>query len=67
MVEKVVVDRDVGAFDGKRRDAKPLGIDVVGGLARGPLAKKHDVGHDGGTFAFERVGGQPDRAHEVCF
>ena len=29
------------------------------------LAKKHDVGDDGGSLAFERVGGQADRSDEV--
>ena len=65
MVQEVAVDRDFDAVDRKRGNAQPLGIDMVGRLARRPLAQKQDVGDDGGAFAFESVGGQADRAHEV--
>ena len=57
--------RDLRPLDGKRRDAKPIGIGMVGGLARRAFAKKEDVGDDGGAFTFEGVGGQADRPNKV--
>ena len=65
MVEEIAVDRDLHAVDRKRGDAQPVRIGVVGRLARGSLAKKDDVGDDGGAFAFEGIGGQADRPDEV--
>ena len=46
MVEVITVDRDVGAVNGKGRDAKPVGIDVVRGLTGRALAEEDDVGDD---------------------
>lgn len=37
----------------------------MGGLASVTLAKKDDVGHNGDSFAFERIRWQADSAHEV--
>ena len=65
MVQEVAVDRNLRAIDLQRGDAKPVGIDMVGRLPGCPLAKKHDVGHDGGAFPLERIGRQPDRPDEV--
>ena len=38
MVEEVAIDRDVHALDGKRGNAQPFGIGMVGRLAGGSLA-----------------------------
>ncbi len=65
MVQEVAVDRDLDAFDRKRGDAQPVGIDMVGRLARRPLAQEHDVGDHGGAFALEGIGWQADRPDEV--
>ena len=55
----------VDALDGKRGNAQPVGIDMVGRLARVALAKEDDVGDHGRSFAFEGIGRQPDRSHEI--
>ena len=65
MVEEVAIDRNLCAIDRKRGDAQPVGIDVAGRLTPVTLAKKHDVGHHGGSFALEGIGRQPNRPHEV--
>ena len=64
MVEEVAIDRNLCVVDRKRSDTKPVGIDVAGRFAPVTLAKKHDVGHHGGSFSFEgdrRAGGSPRR------
>ena len=65
MVQEVAIDRNLCAIDRKRGDAQPVGIDVVGRLARCTLAKEHDVGHHGGAFALEGIRWQADRPDEV--
>ena len=65
MVQEVAVDRNLCAIDLQRGDAQPVGIDMAGGFARCTLAKKHDVGHDGGSFPFEGIRGQANRSDEV--
>ena len=67
MVVKVAVDRDLNALDGKRGNAQPFGIGVVGRLAGRTFAKEQDIRHHGGSFAFEGVGGQADCPDEVRF
>ena len=37
----------------------------LAGSLRCPLAKKHDVGHHGGSFPLEGIGGQTDRPDEI--
>ena len=65
MVQEVAVDRNLHALDGKRGDAQPVGIDMVGRLAGRTLAKKEDVGDHGRAFALEGIGGQADRPDEI--
>ena len=65
MVQEIAVDRDVGAFDGKRLRFQPCRVGVLRRLAGGALAQEHDVGDDAGALPLEGVGGQADRAQEI--
>ena len=65
MVQKVFVDGNRRAIDRKRGDSQPFWIDMVGSLAPVTLAKKDDVGHDGGPLAFERIRRKPHGPEEV--
>ena len=65
MVQEVAVDGNLCAIDRKRGNAQPFVIDMIGRLARCPLAKKHDVGHDGGAFPLERIRWQADGSQKI--
>ena len=65
MVQEIAVDRDLHALDGKRGNAQPVGIGMVGRLARRSLAQENDVGDDGRAFALEGVGWQADGPDEI--
>ena len=65
MVEEVSIDWNFCAIDRKRGDLQPVVIDVAGGLTPVTLAKEDDVGHHGGSFAFEGIRRQPNGPHEV--
>ena len=65
VLQEIAVDGDGGAFDGEGLRLQP-GRVGVGWLLAGPtLLEEQNIGDDIGAFAFERLGGQPDRAQEV--
>src|SRR3984885_6396708 len=65
MIEEVAIDWNIDAVQRKRGAAEPVGIDMTGGSPSRSLAEEHDVGDDGGAFAFESVGRQANRPHEI--
>ena len=67
MVVEITVDADLRPLNGKRRDAEPLRIGMVGDLAGGSFAKEENVRDHGGAFTFEGVCGQADRPNKVGF
>ena len=67
MIQEVAVDGNLCAIDLQRRDAKPFIINMIGWHPRCPLAKKHDVGHHGGSLPLESIGWKANGSNEVGF
>src|SRR5579871_10207 len=65
MVQEVAVDGNLCAIDHKRGDGEPIRIDMIGRVSGSPLAKKHDVGHYGGSFALKRIRWEANSTNKI--
>src|SRR5262249_36291814 len=63
VVEKIAIDRDLYALDGKRHNRKPFGIGMERRFASGTFPQEENVRHHGRPFPLEGRRPHPARSY----